>query len=312
VSSLIEFDSSLPSSNNTLSLQLGSVCCALKFEDAEVYSRLKQYYQGFLTEQPADITIELEGTDRLSPDALDVALSDIIYIHEGGNRFRTSSQIITGQYDLKRGMISLTGERSLVNPDMEFNHLNQLLSIAYYSACKVKYNGNPPPAFLVHACGILRHGETLVFSGSSGTGKTTIARLCSDRHGEVLNDEMLLISRRNLDGNRIVAQSAPAISKLAPRRNIAAPVRCILLLKRGDKTTVRYLDRVDAYLQFIRQIITPAYIGQRDRRAVYSLMADFSDEVTQAVPVYTLEFNLDEKSLWQIIDELEETLEREE
>ena len=292
-----------PSANHTLSIQIGSVCCALRCEDNEVYNRLRRLYCNFLTEQTADITVELEGTDRISPDDLGVALAGTRYIHDG-NRFQTTSQIIAGQYDLARHTISITGERSLVNPDLEFNHLNQLFSLIYYSACKVKYDGNPP-SLLVHACGIVRRGQVLVFAGPSSTGKTSIARLCGDQHGEVLNDEMVLISRPTLGGNGISAQNVPIIGGLSQLRNITAPLRCILLLKRSSKTLVRYLDRVEAYLQFMRQIITPAYIGQRDRKAVYSLVADFSDEVTRTIPIYELEFNLDGESLWQVVMELE-------
>jgi hypothetical protein len=55
----------------------------------------------------------------------------------------------------------------------------------------------------------------------------------------------------------------------------------------------------------MRQIITPAYIGQKDKRTVLSLMSEFSDDVTRAVPVYELEFNLDGKSLWRTVEELQ-------
>ena len=74
---------------------------------------------------------------------------------------------------------------------------------------------------------------------------------------------------------------------------------------------IRYLDRTEAYLRFIRQIISPACIGQKDKRSVYSIMADFSAEVIRAVPVYELEFNLDKESLWQIASELEGVPEKE-
>ena len=115
---------------------------------------------------------------------------------------------------------------------------------------------------------------------------------------------MLLISRPTPDRNEIIVQSAPIIGDLSPRRNISAPLRCILLLKQSQQTLVRNLDTMDAYLRFIRQIITPAYIGQRDRRAIYTLMAEFSAEVTRNIPIYELEFNLDRESLWQVLREL--------
>jgi hypothetical protein len=294
----------VPSTNHTICLEIGSICCSLRCKDGETYNRLQRLYHDFLTEQPADITIELESTDRLRPDDLGEALSETIYKHEG-NRFRTTSQIAAGQYDLDSRFISITAERSLGDPEVEFNHLNRLISLAYYSACKVKYNGNPP-AMLVHACGILHYGRAILFAGPSEAGKTTIARLYRDRHGEVLNDEMILISRPTPGSNGISAQSAPIIGELDPRQNVAAPLSYILLLKKSNKTLVRYLDKAEAYLRFIRQIITPAHIGQRGGRAVYSLMADFSAEVTRTIPVYELEFNLDAEALWQVLTELED------
>jgi hypothetical protein len=299
----------LASVNHTLNLQIGSVCCSLKCNDTEVFSRLEPLYHDFLTNQPADITVEMAATDRLSPDDLGAALSETIYIHEGGNSFRTTSQIVTGQYNLATQFIRITGEKILADPNSEFNHLNRLLSLAYYSACKVKYDDNPP-AMLVHACSVLRQGHALVFAGPSEAGKTTIARLCGERDGEVINDEMLLISRPTPNDNSISVQSAPILGKFPPRRNTTAPLRCIMLLKKSKKTLVRCLDRTEGYLRFIRQIIAPAYIGQRGGRAIYSLMADFSDEVTRAIPVYELEFNLDGESLWQAVGELEKELER--
>ncbi len=300
-----------PSANHTLGVQIGSVCCALRCCDEDTYNRLRQLYIEFLTEQPADINIELEATDRLGPEVLGEALSQTLFTHEDGKRFRTTSKIVTGQYDLARRIISITAERSLGDPKQEFNHLNRFISLAYYSACKVKYEGNPP-AMLVHACGIVRHGRAIVFAGPSDSGKTTIAKLCGERHGEVINDEMLLISRPTSGGNGISAQSAPVIGGLSVRRNIKAPLRCILLIKQGNKTVLRYLDKTEAYLRFMRQIITPAHIGQRGGKAVYSLMADFSAEIIRAIPIYELEFNLDAESLWQVLMGLEGTSGREE
>ncbi len=291
---------------NAFSLRMGSVGCAFKCRDAEDYKelmKLKRLCHGFLTKEPADITIELEGTDRLSPDDLYAALPDNNYVHEE-NLFRSTSQVVSGKYDLTRGYIKITGERGLANPDMEGNRINQLLALAYYSACKMKYDGHPP-AMIVHACGILRSGQALLFAGPSEAGKTTIARLCRKRDGEVINDEMLLVSRPKQNGNGLNVESAPFLGRVSSRRYLKAPLRCIFLLKKGSETLVRNLDRTETYLRFMRQIITPACIGQKDKRAVLLIMSEFSDEVTKAVPVYELEFNLDEKSLWQVVGELE-------
>jgi hypothetical protein len=290
--------------NHTVKVQVGSVCCALKCEDDEIYRRFKQLYRDFLTEQTADITVELKGTDRLRPNEMYEALAETVYIHGGGDYFKTSSQIISGQYDLAHQLIRITGEKSLVDPAREFNHLNRLLSLAYYSACKVKYDSNIP-AMLVHACGVRRGGRALVFAGPSEAGKTTIARLCGQRDGEVINDEMVLISRPTPDGRGISVQSTPIISTLSPGFKTLASLGCVFFLKKGQRTQARRLEKVDAYLRFMRQIISPAYIGQRDKRAIYHLMADFSAEVTGAVPFFELEFALDAEALWREVGEIE-------
>jgi hypothetical protein len=292
-----------PAVNQTLILEIGNVNFALRCLDGDVYKRLKRFYGAFLTGSPADITVELSGTDRFKSDDLSAALADNDYIHEQ-NHFRSTSEVVAGQYDLDCGFIRLTGEKGLVNPDRKCNILNQLLAMSYYSACKVKYGG-PPPAMLVHACGIIRSGKAIIFAGPSEAGKTTIASLCGRRQGNVINDEMLLVSRPGQNGDGISVRSAPFLGKFTSRRAVTAPLRCILMLKKSTKTLLRCLDRTEAYTRFIRQIITPAYIGQINKRAVLSLMAEFSDIVTRAIPVYELEFNLDKKSLWQTVGGLE-------
>ncbi len=291
---------------NAINLRIGNVCCSLICRDANdcrKLEKIKRLYQGFLTNQPGDVTVELKGTERLNPGELNAALAENKYTHEE-NMFRSTSQVVAGQYDLARGYIKITGERNLINPDIECNHLNQLLSLAYYTACKITHNGIPP-AMIVHSCGILRSGQALLFIGPSEAGKTTIARLCGKKDGEVINDEMLLVSRPSQDDKSFAVESGPFLGKFPSKRSLKASLRCIFLLKKGSKTGTRRVDRSEAYLKFMRQIITPVYIGQKDKRAVLLLMSQFSDEVTRAVPVYELEFKLDGKSLWRTLGELE-------
>jgi hypothetical protein len=296
--------------NHTICLQIGSVRCALKSRDTEIFPKFKQLYRGFLTEEPPDITVELVEADQSSPADLGEALSETKFIHEN-NQFWTTSNLVTGQYDLTRQSICFTGIKSLADPAAELNHLNKMLALAYYSACKVKYDGNPP-AMLVHACGIIRHGQALLFTGPSEAGKTTIARLSRGEDCQVVNDEILLVSHPAPLDHSIIIQSAPILGRFASRPGAIAPLRCIFILKKGGQTGVCRLAQTEAYLKLMRQVITPAYIGQRDRRTVYSLIADFSAEVTGNVPVFELEFNLDKEKLWQTVTQLEKTLAGEE
>ena len=288
----------------TLCLQIGDIICNLKCQDAEIRSKLQDLYRNYLTEKSPDITIDIETTDYHSLDELKSMLTRNRYMHQG-NRFRSSGKLLKGHYDLDNRLISITGERHLLDPDnVKLNLLNQLIAVAYYSACKTKYNANPP-AMLVHACGILRNGRAMVFTGPSEIGKTTVARLMGNAHGEVFSDEMLLMSHPGSNGNGVYIQNVPILGEFLPGRNFSAPLSCILLLKQNHRTAYNYLDKAEAYLRFIRQIIAPSCVGNYDKKTAYSLMADFSSAIVRSIPVYELEFNLDKGSLWKIADELD-------
>jgi len=289
--------------DNTLSLQIGSICCELRCNDAEILQKLRDLYHNYLSDAEPDVFVELEVTSRMSINKLSSVLTRSRYMRHG-NHFRSSGRLLNGQFDVENRTVKIAGEKALIDPDNKINLLNQLISISYYSACKMKYGTNPP-AMLVHACGILRNGKIIIFAGPSNIGKTTIARLCSDRHGEVFNDEILLMSRPGTNGNGITIQNTPILGDLLPGRNTTAPLRCIFILKQNNRTTWRYLDKAEAYLRFIRQIIGPSCVGNYDKKTAYSIMADFSSEVVQSVPVYELEFNQDSDTLWRVADELE-------
>jgi len=286
-----------------LSLQIGSICCELRCNDSETLQKLEKLYHNYLTDAEPDVTVELEVISRMSTSKLSSVLTRSRYMRHG-NSFRSSGRLLKGQYDMESRTVKITGEKALTDPYNKDNLLNQLISMSYYSACRMRYETNPP-AMLVHACGILRNGRALVFTGPSEIGKTTIARLCSDRHGEVFNDEILLMSRPGSNGNGVIIQNTPILGDFLPGRNTTAPLRCIFMLKQNNRTAWRYLDKAEAYLRFMRQIIGPSCVGNYDKRTAYSIMADFSSEVVQAVPVYELEFNQDSNALWRITDELE-------
>jgi len=186
--------------------------------------------------------------------------------------------------------------------------MNLLLAAFYCMVLRVKYQENFP-AMLVHACGILRKGKLMIFTGLSGTGKTTVARLCGNEHGQVVNDEMLLVTGAGIDGAGLMTQGIPVIGEVAQRLNIKAPPACVIMLKQAQKTSIRKLDRVEAYRRFLRQVIlTQNLIGPDDNKAIFTEIARFSDLMTKAVPFYELEFTLEKEPLWQAVGKIEESL----
>jgi hypothetical protein len=279
-----------PYVNRALGIQIGGTCCSLTCPDDEIYRSLKGLYRNFLTEQTADVTIDLERSN--------------------GKAGHASGEDQTGGEELGFAVLCDEPDRFVVEMECNldesgngFTYMNRLFYMAYYTACLEKY-GDGTPAMLVHACGILRKGRAFIFTGPSESGKTTIAGLCREKDGRVISDEMVLISRPGPEGG-ISVQSVPIIGGFPPGINITVPLSCILLLKRGDRTRVSPVSPVDAYLRLISQTIKPCYVGQREVESVFPLLADFSQETTGSVPFYELEFAIDGESLWQEIDNLE-------
>lgn len=278
------------SADHTLGVEIGSICCAVACQDDEIYRRLGELYRNFLTELAPDVTIELEKTE------IDGPVPD-------GDASEPVFDILVDRSDLFVAEMAWDPAGS----DAAFRYINRLFYLAYYTACLEKYGGNPP-AMLVHACGILRQGRALLFAGPSESGKTTIAGMCREKDGRVISDEMLLVSRPGSDDSAASVRSVPIIGGFPPGINITAPLSCILMLKRGERTRIRPLEPVEAYLRLISQTITPCYIGQTERKSVLSMMAEFSQKTINRVPVYEMEFALDGDSLWQEIGNLEEML----
>ena len=288
----------------SLGIQIGSINCTLKCNDKIIFEKLQSLYQNYLTDEPADITLEIDLTDHISVVDLESILSRSRYMHQG-NQFRSSGKLLKGHYDLENRVIKMVGERNLMDPDnAKLNLLNQLISMAYYAACKMVYKANPP-AMLVHACGIFRNGKAYIFTGPSEIGKTTVAKLCGNKHSEVFNDEMVLMSYPGSNGKGVQIQNVPILGECLPGRNFSAPLSTIFLLKQNQRTAYNYVEKAEAYLRFIRQIIAPSCVGDYDKRTAYSTMADFSSAIVGTVPIHELEFNLDKYSLWQIMDELD-------
>jgi hypothetical protein len=296
---------------SSLRLQIGDVCCALGITDIEVYSWLKRLYHEYETDKSPDITVQLDTTDRLSLDRLEKSVFRSRFMQWRGRNFRTTHGIMSGKFDPVSRLIKIRAEKKLGNPQLRINHLNRLISLAYYTACKLKYN-NVPPAMFVHSCGVLRHGGVFLFTGPSEVGKTTVARFCGEQDGEVINDEMVLVDRPGKNGGGMTVRGTPILGTFPPGRKISAPLRCIFLLKQSDRTQARALDQTEVYVRLLRQVISPACIGQKDKKTIYTIMADFSAEVVQAIPAYELEFQLDGDALWRTVADIEESLSKRE
>lgn len=295
--------------NHRLKIQIGDICCQCVCHSQETYDRLKQLCGNFPSTQQPDITLELKTTERISIGEFESILPEV-EIDCDGEYFSTDYSLATGRRNLANGTMTVEAEKHFLNSDSGRGYVNSAVCSVYYTASHLKNNGEIT-AFIVHSCSIIRHNRALLFAGPSGMGKSTIGRMCGVEHGQVINDEAVMLHRRRNDDEGLMVEGIPIIGELPWRLNTVVPLRAVLLLKQSRRTAVRRLEKMEAYLRFMRQIFSPDFLGQIDRKAVFSMTADISKEVAEAIPFYELEFTLDGVSLWQAVADMEASLEKE-
>ena len=289
--------------DHTIQVQIGEICSALVCHDADMFERLKETYHIFLSDKPADITLQLDVIDQPDYPEEDEGLLPRDLLREKLNVGKNRSFDIACDPASRKFRVIV--ERSMFTSPLKLRPMNQLIRLCYYTGTRSKQPGRPP-WMLVHSCGILRKGKVLIFTGPSKIGKSTVGRLCSEDYGVPLNDEMVLLSWPRPPDLALRVKSAPILGELPFTINTIAPLSRVFLLKQSQRIAVRRLSRMEAYLRFMYQIITPMYFKETKTRAVVSLIEEFADEVTRATPFFELEFTMDKNLLWEVEAQLTE------
>src|ERR1035437_7803911 len=146
--------------------------------------------------------------------------------------------------------------------------------------------------FLVHASSVIRNGRAFLFSGVSGAGKTTMARL-APADAAMLTDEISYVTRR--DG-RDFAVGTPFFGELARvGENMSAPIEAVYLLAKGPENKIEPIVGADA----VRGLLGNILFFARDPEFVRMVFDAAFDFVSQ-VPVRRLTFVPDAR-VWELI-----------
>jgi hypothetical protein len=306
INGIVNKESQITSSSRAITVRIGDVCCALVSQDKEISGHLKRLYASFLTDKPADITLELDIVERIDTPPVDPTPPST-KIFKWGKYIAAVCRDVTDKAIDAVPRVRATAERLQFDPRYGCKIMNLLFPSVYYTIYNKKFS-EKPRAMLIHACGILREGKLVIFTGPSETGKTTIARLCGNKYGQVINDEMLLVTE-GTNRSGLMIQGIPIIGGVKQRSNIKAPPVCVMMLKQAEKTSVRPLDRVEAYRRFLRQVITQRHLLEHDDiKTMLTKTSEFADILTKAIPCYELAFTLDKEPLWQAVAETEESI----
>ena len=146
--------------------------------------------------------------------------------------------------------------------------------------------------FLIHASSAIRNGRAFLFSGVSGAGKTTMARLAPP-DAALLTDE---ISYVTLQDGRYTAVGTPFFGELARvGENLRAPIECVYLLSKGPENKIEPVVGGAA----VRGLLANILFFARDPEFV-KLVFDAAVEFVKLVPIRRLTF-VPDSHVWELI-----------
>jgi hypothetical protein len=106
--------------------------------------------------------------------------------------------------------------------------------------------------FLLHASSVIREGRAFVFTGLSGAGKTTIARLAPS-DATLLTDE---VSYLRPDGAGYRAYGTPFAGDLGiAGQNVSAPLGSVFFLRQGLENRIDAIGPAEAARKLMRNIL---------------------------------------------------------
>ncbi len=105
----------------------------------------------------------------------------------------------------------------------------------------------PLNTLMLHASAIIKDGQAHLFIGKSGTGKSTHSRMWleSFSDAELLNDDHPIV--RFYDSGEVIAYGSAWSGKTPCYRNLSAPLRAIVRIKRADYNRLTRLKAIQGY-----------------------------------------------------------------
>ncbi|MFI3293624.1 MAG: hypothetical protein SNI70_08910 [Rikenellaceae bacterium] len=221
----------------------------------ERYSDMLDAYRPFecavCSEEPL---YSVEVVDNLSYEVTKTLLEDVDLSDEGMvrvNIYETTegllyniimprSSVINAQLHIATSvaMIAINDECDFFCASSAFTNA-MILSYITYTL--------PYSTLLLHASAILKDGNTHLFIGKSGTGKSTHSRMWQESFpdAELLNDDHPVI--RCHESGEVIAYGSPWSGKTPCYRNLSAPLRGIIRIKRAKYNKITRLKPIRGY-----------------------------------------------------------------
>ena len=260
---------------HSLTVEIGHLPLRLHTPEAEFCSLLAERYSSFLRpESTPEMDFELLSA---APDPLPAEIDLQVECEDG--RWLLSRGEFRAAFDLRTRQGRLT---CIPNP----YSVDTLLRIVHSLLLA------PTGGLLLHASGGIRGGRGHLFSGVSGAGKTTMARL-APADVRLLTDEISYI-RESAGAFQVFG--TPFSGELGIQgENVSAPLAAIYLIEHGAANCIEPVPQAQAARRLMRNVLFFA----RDPQLVASVFSTVC-ALVRRVPVFRLEF-LPDARVWEMI-----------
>lgn len=136
--------------------------------------------------------------------------------------------------------------------------------------------------YVIHSSSILYKGKAWLFSGSSGTGKSTHTALWNKLYNTpVLNGDLNIIS---INGNLPVTYGLPWCGTSRIFTTASYPLGGIIFLRQAAVNNVVTLTGYDKALSLMQRLVSPSWDAMLLQKNL-----DFAETIIQKIPVYRLD-----------------------
>lgn len=280
-----------------LTVEMGDATIGMHCRDTHLADMIQEWCAVFQVDREPDFWLEIELQEGRSAAEIQSILPQI-RLESEGQRFYTVPKLWESEISLSERWLKFRTERAIFDAEIQPRFLNVLLSSIYNTICVERKEGRT--AFVFHGCGVVADGKGYLFTGPSGAGKTTVARLAGTR--KVLNDEAILLYEQE---GQIWMRGTPLMGGENKRATGQHHLHAVMMLAHGPQAALSPLPKSEAYQLFLLQVFnTTPLTASRTKQEMSSYLearADLAALATRTVPMYNLHFRQD-PSFWPVVE----------
>lgn len=190
--------------------------------------------------------------------------------------YRRADYLIQTTHDYKEATIYVHDELALKHALMNF-----------YSGYILHYNWG----LLIHSSCVVEDGKAHMFTGRSGAGKSTAAKLSAPR--ELLSDEATLVK---ISPEGITVYNSPFRSEIeSTGQETPTPLKSIQLLRQASYNRRKQIKKSDALFDLMDKVFYWVHSPEETKKIMMLLK-----NLVEKVPVYEMHFEKNE-TFWELI-----------